>query len=490
MVNRQDFGTLIRKHKNNRKDQIISLEGVRYDDGPYYINDFEFKFANFTHAQLVNVLFNGCTFDKCILNDVVFEKCRFENCVFYDVASDAATFTDSTLICCTFQNSNFENGYLVYDKFFRSEIRNCNFRNATCRNTEFKGCKSFSNCIDEMKIFLDESNIDGWKRYELQIKSFFQGQRFKSRDQQRKEQELIKQQIRIIEYANTLGFHVVKKGKYYSLKEHDSVMIDAERNCFWRNSNGAKGSIIDFVVEFTQKSVAEVISEFSSILDFDDSEQRFAERSNTLKKKEKTSFELPKRDDNIKNVYAYLLSVRQIDKNIVSMFLSNKYLYQDKHKNCVFVSYRNGVPVYAGLRGTNTDYRFIGDVPGSDYEWCFFIDNHSKKLICAESVIDIMSIMSIIQSEGYDIRDYDYLAFTSTQKYESLFFHEKQKVYEEIYLAMDNDNAGIKCCYNIRQHGFFRPVKVVDWLPEAGKDWNDVCKYIKTGIKCKVEVPL
>ena len=492
MLNRQDLANLTGGFEKYRKDGKISLKGAAYNSGPYYLNEFVFNQSNFSECKLVNVLFDRCTFESCVLDEAIFESCRFENCVFSNVAADAATFTESTFICCTLINSNFENGYFEYDRFFRSEIKNCNLKSATCRNTEFKGCKSFSNNIEGMKIFLDESNIDGWKRYELQIRSFFQGQRaFKSVEQKRAEQEYIKWHIRIIEYANTLGFHVVKKGKYYSLKEHDSVMIDAEKNCFWRNSNGAKGSVIDFAVEFTQKSVSEVIQEFASIVDLGDSEQKFVERSKVgLEKEEKTIFKLPQRDNSIKNVSAYLLSIRQIDKNIVSMFLNKKYLYQDIHKNCVFVSYKDNEPVYAGLRGTNTDYRFIGDVAGSDYDWCFFINNNSKKLIVTESVIDIMSIMSIIKQKGYEVNDYDWLALTSTQKYESLFYHERQKVYEKIYLALDNDNAGIKCCYAIRQHGFFRTVEVIDWLPQDGKDWNDVCKFINTGIKCKVEVPL
>lgn len=44
--------------------------------------------------------------------------------------------------------------------------------------------------------------------------------------------QIIKEQIRIIDYAPRLGFTVKRKGKYYSLKEHDSVIIDPEKKLF------------------------------------------------------------------------------------------------------------------------------------------------------------------------------------------------------------------------------------------------------------------
>lgn len=42
----------------------------------------------------------------------------------------------------------------------------------------------------------------------------------------------ISSEIKITDYAQELGFTLVRKGKYYSLKEHDSVMIDPEKKFF------------------------------------------------------------------------------------------------------------------------------------------------------------------------------------------------------------------------------------------------------------------
>ena len=69
----------------------------------------------------------------------------------------------------------------------------------------------------------------------------------------------IREDLSIIEYASRSGFTLVRKGKYYSLKEHDSVMIDPVKNVYWQNSKmgygkciGKEGSIIDFAVNFNR----------------------------------------------------------------------------------------------------------------------------------------------------------------------------------------------------------------------------------------------
>ena len=46
----------------------------------------------------------------------------------------------------------------------------------------------------------------------------------------------IKSDVSIIEYAQILGFTPVRVGKKYTLKEHNSVIIDPEENFFWRNA--------------------------------------------------------------------------------------------------------------------------------------------------------------------------------------------------------------------------------------------------------------
>lgn len=59
----------------------------------------------------------------------------------------------------------------------------------------------------------------------------------------------IKHDIRIEDYLAGRGYHILPHGRgYLRLKEHDSLIIDPEKNRFWWNSAGVKGSIIDLVM--------------------------------------------------------------------------------------------------------------------------------------------------------------------------------------------------------------------------------------------------
>lgn len=49
--------------------------------------------------------------------------------------------------------------------------------------------------------------------------------------------EIIKNEVSITDYARYMGFTILKKGSYYTLKEHDSVMISLKRKKYWQNSN-------------------------------------------------------------------------------------------------------------------------------------------------------------------------------------------------------------------------------------------------------------
>ena len=284
----------------------------------------------------------------------------------------------------------------------------------------------------------------------------------------------IKTSYRIIDYAPLLGYHVIKKSpRYYSLDEHDSVVIDSYKNCFWRNSDPdkkARGSIIDFIMYFNEISFQEAVDLLAGsepCSNYESYEQDIIP----------SSFQLPEKDNSRKNVYAYLCKSRCIDVDIVNYFFDQKLLYQDIRKNCVFVSYRDKIAVFACLHGTNTYTRYVGDVSGSDYNWCYFINHNSRCLVITESVIDAMSYMCMHTKNH---AQYDYLALASTEKYQAAAFHiqDKNNRYSEIILALDNDAAGTKATEilagNIQKlyQDKSIDIKITINVP-LNKDWNE-----------------
>lgn len=87
----------------------------------------------------------------------------------------------------------------------------------------------------------------------------------------------------------------------------------------------------------------------------------------------------------------------------------------------------------------------MADVKGSDYSKGFYVDNQADKLFVGESVIDIMSKMTLLQKDGVDYHDYNYLAMAGTQKQEAIeYVLDSNQQIKEIFLGMDNVPEDLK----------------------------------------------
>lgn len=278
--------------------------------------------------------------------------------------------------------------------------------------------------------------------------------------------------ISITEYARQMGFTPVKIGSYYTLKEHDSVRIDPRKNIFFRNSTGDRGTVIDFVMAFKGVSCGEAIKLLCDEIEL----PKVYKEQNSVPQKKKELI-LPAKARNMKNVFAYLVKTRCINQKIVQEMVDRDMLYQDERNNCVFVSRNeNGKSVFATVRGTNTDKKWVGDVSGCDYSHSFFIDNCSRNLIVTESVIDAMSMMDIKEQKGENHQEYNYLSVSGLGKSrEALGYHLGKTLYDIAFLAFDNDDKGRKIAKEMKKHieSINQDISVSMLIPEAAKDWNE-----------------
>lgn len=295
----------------------------------------------------------------------------------------------------------------------------------------------------------------------------------------------IKDEVSIVDYARESGYTVKRVGRYYTLQEHDSVRLDPARNCYWQNSVAGKkgigegGSVIDFAQRFVHNGDLHLaLKELTARVG------GYVPERNTIMKTEpqvrKTlELELPERGKDMHRAYAYLTQTRCIDQDIVQEFVNRKMLYQDIRGNCVFVSRDSeGKPVFANFRGTLSDIKFLGDVPGSDYSKGFYINNGADKLVLTESVIDAMSVMSILHGQGLDHKQYDYLPLSGATKQDAVIRHLQEKPMQEILLALDHDLAGVKNMQAIHDRlidsrsGLDLSEGQVTYHVPAEKDWN------------------
>ena len=288
--------------------------------------------------------------------------------------------------------------------------------------------------------------------------------------------------ISITEYARQMGFTPVKIGSYYTLKEHDSVRIDPWKNIFFRNSTGDRGTVIDFVMAFKGVSCGEAIKLLCDEIEL----PKVYKEQNSVPQKKKELI-LPAKARNMKNVFAYLVKTRCINQKIVQEMVDRDMLYQDERNNCVFVSRNeNGKSVFATVRGTNTDKKWVGDVSGCDYSHSFFIDNCSRNLIVTESVIDAMSMMDIKEQKGENHQEYNYLPVSGLGKSrEALGYHLGKTLYDIVFLAFDNDDKGREIAKEMKKHieSINQDISVSMLIPEAAKDWNEELQKEKGGFR-------
>lgn len=286
--------------------------------------------------------------------------------------------------------------------------------------------------------------------------------------------------ISIVDYAEEIGFHPYKIGHYYSLKEHDSVRIDPDKNIFVQNSTGAGGSVIDFAMTFQGMDLKRAIRTLGGKTAAGSVQERKDPDPETRKEKI-GDLKLPEKDSNMKNIFAYLIKTRGIDQSIVQEMVQRKALYQDIHKNCVFVSRDDsGKPVFACIRGTNTYKKFVADAFGCDYSYGLFLPNGGDRLIVTESAIDAMSVMNLLEIGGTDYKAYDYLALSGCGKTEVIETHLHNHDYRIVDLCLDSDEAGRRAAkaLSVRIKEISKAAVYTE-LPGNEKDYNDVLKQVK-----------
>lgn len=289
----------------------------------------------------------------------------------------------------------------------------------------------------------------------------------------------IKQRVHIEEIAPRYGLTLVKIGNYLTSKEHDSLRIDVAKQKFWHNSQLIGGDVIDFVRYFGNVDFGGAVEQLKSIANISTDIQSHTQSSLgrfVPAKLNAREFILPEKDNNNKNVFAYLTQTRKINADIVNDLINSNHLFQDVHKNCVFVGYdENQKPIFANQRGTNTEKKFVADVVNSNYNECFYLNNNSNKLIIAESVIDVLSIATIIAATQGEYQNYNYLALSGTTKRQSIFHHlEQQPEIDTLILSLDNDKAGELASQKVKEQ-----LQEMEWTgsiidyTSALKDWNE-----------------
>ncbi len=244
------------------------------------------------------------------------------------------------------------------------------------------------------------------------------------------------QSVNLLEYARTSGCELHKEGRDYRIKGFGGLQIseDGQRwKCFSQNVGGGPIQFVQFMEGVSWADAARKLLSLSGNVS--------TYRSVPTQQSKPKMFQLPPPSTGFNRMFAYLLKTRGLEPAVVNKLVRDKQLYEDERHNCVFVGKdKDGVPKYAGLRGTYTNGQgFKGEVSGSDKSISFCIHGQSDRVFVFESAIDAMSHASLCHISGKNWEQDSRLSLGGlSDKALSRFLDDHANV-KHISFCLDND---------------------------------------------------
>ncbi|WP_419069753.1 DUF3991 and toprim domain-containing protein [Ruminococcus sp.] len=265
--------------------------------------------------------------------------------------------------------------------------------------------------------------------------------------------------------------------------KHDSITMSGSR--WFDHKNQVGGGAIKFMQEFYdmdfQTAVQELLGQTVTSLSH-------APPKAVVHEEKTKEFKLPKSNENMHRVFAYLIKQRFINPEIISFFARNHTLYEDKeHHNAVFVGLdENGVPRQASKRSTNSFGKtFRITCEGSDTRYSFSHFGKLEKLFVFEAPIDMLSYLTL-HPENW--QQHSYIAMNGVYENAVLTALKNHSNINEIVLCVDNDEGGIEAVDRLRDILRENGYENVRRFAPKFKDWNEDLKA-KNGAKFLPAVP-
>ncbi len=271
--------------------------------------------------------------------------------------------------------------------------------------------------------------------------------------------------VDLAEFLRQRGEKLLPSGREKRLASDRSITIRGSE--WYDHEEHEGGNAISFVRKHYGLSYPEAVEELLGRR----SGQTYpvAQRTQTPPKQ----FELPEANGDMRRVFAYLVKGRHIDRSVVTHFARARLLYEDaKYHNCVFVGRDEcGIPRHAHKRNCNSFGKaFRQNVEGSDPRYSFHHMGTDGRLFVFEAPIDLLSYLTL---HPVDWQTHSYVACCGTSAIPALSMLERMPAPEEVYLCLDNDQAGetgsLRMAEQIAEQFNIASDRI---LPEH-KDWND-----------------
>ena len=266
-------------------------------------------------------------------------------------------------------------------------------------------------------------------------------------------------QTDLVSFLNAQGEQLVKSGREYRWKKHDSVTVSGNR--WYRHSQNKGGYPVDFVMEFYHATFPEAVK---MLID----EEGEGRQKSCLAPS--PDFRLPEKSETNETVIKYLTEIRRLEKDLVEEWIAGGNIYEKKkHHNVVFVGRdADGIPRYAHCRGTG-GIKYRGDVAGSDKSYGFCHRGEDNQLFVFEAAIDLLSFIQLFPK---DWKKRSYLSLGGVSSVALMTFLSERPQITSVFLCLDNDHAGNEACEKLAGEipDGYRVIR----LKPARKDWNEI----------------
>lgn len=260
------------------------------------------------------------------------------------------------------------------------------------------------------------------------------------------------------DFLRTQGETLVRSGKEYRWKAHDSLTVCGNK---WFRHSQSKGDLpVDFVMEFYGKSFPEAVQMLTG---------EPGEVQPEADPAPSPAFRLPLRNVTNANILNYLTQERKLSPSLVNFFIVAGDIYEDfSHHNVVFVGRdADGHPRYASSRGIQEKFR--QDAAGAEKAFGFAHRGTDKQLLVFEAPIDLLSFIELFPKNW---QQHSYLALGGVSTKALQQFLSERPDMERVFLCLDADKAGEDACKRLA--ALLPDTMSATRIQPCMKDWNDV----------------
>lgn len=321
--------------------------------------------------------------------------------------------------------------------------------------------------------------------------------------------------VNLVNYLTSIGEPIVSSGRgYYRHKQHDSLVINEQKNFFSWNSQGVSGNAVTYLMNVHNMKFQDAVKKINhdighhNVTQFERKEPEYLQEF-VYNIKERTRAD---------NVIDYLVNERKIDETLVQQLIQAGFIAEDVYQNVVFKWKENNQIIGTNLQGTRSipeakrlrpDREYFKKVLPTTKAATFNGFNITKgipvNLYFFESPIDLLSYMTIHRDNLKNCRliSMDGLkeqTVIATIKRTQEELKTSGIAIQSITNCVDNDEAGnkfVQKCSGIQYRNIEgKLIDIKGDLPEMPKgevkwDWNNELKRrVNKVIKKKHDVEL